>query len=389
MDKETKVSLDQATKGLIEAETKRNEAEVSAVQAQKDMAMAKAAKEEEIGSVILENEKTRQARLAEKNQHFEASVAQQASMQVDPNKYWAEKSTGAKIGVAIAMAMGAVGQALSRGNKNYALDVIDNAIDRDIAAQKANIAAKGDAVRAEENSLQAFRVRLGDERLAELAAKDVALHRVENSFIERMGSTKSEAAIAAGQKAISDIRQKRAEIMVQANAINSTDTTGGTRTMVETKSPDGSARNVSPLWTAYGEAPDAEAAKIIRAADAQYRSGYAELKNYEEKIKSLGTLSPYKWGTKEKGNWEAATESVKNTLREVKNMGVLQPGESKELENKLGGIKTPAQLSAYADGLKSWLDRSIKSKLNAYGIGKEGARNPGTYTPVSFAGSGK
>jgi hypothetical protein len=204
-----------------------------------------------------------------------------------------------------------------------------------------------------------------------------------------MGSTKNEAAIAAGQKAISDIRQKRAEIMVQANAINSTDTNGGTRTMVETKSPDGSARNVSPLWTAYGEAPDAEAAKIIRAADAQYRSGYAELKNYEEKIKSLGTLSPYKWGTKEKGNWEAATESVKNTLREVKNMGVLQPGESKELENKLGGIKTPAQLSAYADGLKSWLDRSIKSKVSAYGIGKANTRGTGTYTPVSFAGSGK
>jgi len=58
---------------------------------------------------------------------------------VEPNRYWANKSTGNKIAASIAVALGALGSAMLKDNKNDALDIINKAIDNDINAQKADM----------------------------------------------------------------------------------------------------------------------------------------------------------------------------------------------------------------------------------------------------------
>lgn len=383
MSKEAEKALNEATKANVEAITAQTNADIKAQEAFMQQAKAQTDAVVESNRVFQENEKTRLNRLQEAQDSYNSAVSDLSSSKVDPSKLFAEKSTATKIGLGIAVALGAIGQTLARSDKNYALDVIDKAIENDIAAQKSNISIKGETVRAKENAFSMLRTKLGDERLAELALKDAHIEKVKAEFMDKISASKSEQVRAAGQKMIADLSQRQAELRANATGINTTMTQGGTKQSVTVETPKTGIRNEDPLWTSFGRAPDAEAAKTIRAADAAYKEGTGELKNYQAKIKEIGTLSPYKWGSKEKGAWEAATESVKNTLRQVKNMGVLQPSESKELENKLGGIKTPSQLNAYASELEGWLERSMKSKLNAYGIGAQRAQG---YTPASFAG---
>lgn len=60
------------------------------------------------------------------------------SGQINPNHYWENLSTGNKVMTGIALALGALGGAAS-GGKNAAVDVINQSINRDIAAQKMNL----------------------------------------------------------------------------------------------------------------------------------------------------------------------------------------------------------------------------------------------------------
>lgn len=63
-----------------------------------------------------------------------------ANSKIDPNQYWATKSTGAKFASLAAIILGGIG---SRGQgQNMAMDVINKNIDNDIAAQKTNLAKK-------------------------------------------------------------------------------------------------------------------------------------------------------------------------------------------------------------------------------------------------------
>ncbi len=57
---------------------------------------------------------------------------------IDPNHFWDSKSTGQRIGTAIALILGGIGSGLSHG-PNLAMQVIDKAVDDDINSQKANL----------------------------------------------------------------------------------------------------------------------------------------------------------------------------------------------------------------------------------------------------------
>ena len=59
------------------------------------------------------------------------------SNQIDPNGFWNSRSVPQKISAAIGMVLGGLGSGLT-GGPNYAAQVINNAIDRDVAAQKMN-----------------------------------------------------------------------------------------------------------------------------------------------------------------------------------------------------------------------------------------------------------
>jgi hypothetical protein len=60
---------------------------------------------------------------------------------LDPNRLWNSRSTGQKITAALGMILGGAGSAVA-GQPNYALEVIEKSIDRDIDSQKVELGKK-------------------------------------------------------------------------------------------------------------------------------------------------------------------------------------------------------------------------------------------------------
>lgn len=125
-----------------------------------------------------------------------------ASHKIDPNRLWNSRSGGQKAGAAIAMILGGIGAGLTRG-PNYALDVIDGAINRDIDAQKSELGKK--------QNLLSFHMQQGHDldqarQLAMADLKDAAAAQLAAAS-NRFGGEKAQAAAQAN---IAQLRQSAA-----------------------------------------------------------------------------------------------------------------------------------------------------------------------------------
>lgn len=76
----------------------------------------------------------------QRDTELRAKIAEAQAQHVDPNHYWASKSTGGKMLAGIGIILGGMGAGLQgRGGENPAMQAINRAVDADIDAQKANI----------------------------------------------------------------------------------------------------------------------------------------------------------------------------------------------------------------------------------------------------------
>jgi hypothetical protein len=80
------------------------------------------------------------AKAAQDRQALEMDAKKLAETNIDPEKWWSDRSTGQKVAAFIAAIAGGLVQ--PHGGKNSGLAAIDTMIDRDIDAQKANMANK-------------------------------------------------------------------------------------------------------------------------------------------------------------------------------------------------------------------------------------------------------
>lgn len=135
-----------------------------------------------------------------------------ADGQVDPNKLLRNMSTGSAVIAGIAAIMGGIGQGLTGGQRNEAVATLQTAIDRDISAQRDNLAKN-------ERMLDFIRARYGDEdkwldqqRSLQYAAVDSKLRMAEN--MAKDADTKQRIAAARydlTKGAISDVVQVAAQ----------------------------------------------------------------------------------------------------------------------------------------------------------------------------------
>jgi hypothetical protein len=94
-----------------------------------------------------------------------------ANQKVDPERWWASRSTGQKIAGVLAAVIGGLVQGRV-GGRNTGLDMINDAIEKDIAAQQQNLAHKRELLGVRRSSI-------GDQDKYDGAAADAAdLHRV-------------------------------------------------------------------------------------------------------------------------------------------------------------------------------------------------------------------
>jgi hypothetical protein len=133
---------------------------------------------------------------------LEADRADIAAMRVDPNHIWADRGTFAQVLAALAMGAGEFAAIRSGSGRNTAAQIIENAINRDIDAQKANISLRQQGLQTKTTLLDRY-MRNHDpetaERMARLAmnesVKAEAMQRQETADIAKIRST-TESRIA-------------------------------------------------------------------------------------------------------------------------------------------------------------------------------------------------
>lgn len=133
-------------------------------------------------------------------QEYRNYVDQAASGKEDPGRYMASQDTGSRVLMAIG---GALGGFLQRhnGGKNVFTDQIQKNIDRDIEAQRAQLATKKWAVGAKMNELGELRAQGYDDAQAKNMIASAQMKIYDQQLKNAMNATNDPILIANGQKA--------------------------------------------------------------------------------------------------------------------------------------------------------------------------------------------
>jgi|GEM_PF-4955909 len=109
--------------------------------AQEQMADAQSKALEQYQAQIEAQAKFHQQNIDKLNQEQEQLFQQVQNGKVDPDRYWSNLTTGGKVAASIGVILGGIGAGLTHG-PNQALQVLQNAIERDIESQKADLGKK-------------------------------------------------------------------------------------------------------------------------------------------------------------------------------------------------------------------------------------------------------
>lgn len=122
--------------------------------------------------------------------------------------FWAKASTEQKIGAGLAMALGAFGSSFSKG-PNYAMQIIDKAIDDDIRAQMANIDQNNKAFANQREYVSDIKGLYRDRMEQALALKSMAYDKVENQLLSIASKNKELMALPNFQMALANNQQNK------------------------------------------------------------------------------------------------------------------------------------------------------------------------------------
>lgn len=204
------------------ADQQAYEAQVKASQAQVELGALQKHQEEEQAKRD-EEEARREALFTDVN----AASESLKGMKIDNNRFWSNSSTGNKVMAGISIALGALGQAFTGGDRNYALEIIDKAIDRDIDEQKANFEAGRGKMEAAKGVYSTFADKVKDDRIARSASRQAYLDRVKGEF-DAIAASNAPDAIkknAAFQSAQVEALQQKELINLQRGVMKVTKTT--------------------------------------------------------------------------------------------------------------------------------------------------------------------
>lgn len=139
-----------------------------------------------------------------------------ATLKLDPDRYWSNAATGQKVSLAIGAALSQFGDALlKRNGPNAVLQMIERAIDRDIDAQKTNIAMKRARLGDARGVLADLNARIGDMRMSEIQARAMYWDGIKRKTDIIAKTTQSSTVAANAQNLSAQIAQKS---LIQRNA---------------------------------------------------------------------------------------------------------------------------------------------------------------------------
>ena len=132
------------------------------------------------------------------------------SAKIDPNAFWASRSTPQKIALSIAAGMGTFAQIMG-GGQNTAQQILDKAVDDDVRAQIANIDKKKGDLTDGQRLYKQILDQTGDKIAAADALRLAAHSAVDSQLAEAQQTAKSEQALSRIQELRGRYEQQRLE----------------------------------------------------------------------------------------------------------------------------------------------------------------------------------
>lgn len=159
------------------------------------------------------------AKIQEWSGKYEDALKQRMAMpKINPNRFNERLGVGGQIMAAIAQGLGAFGAAITH-SPNYAMELIQKAIDRDIHAQEQELADATGNVDLLRNGLAYFRAKGLDTRQAQLAERSARWQQVQQKLSEAAAQTGSQQMLGTFQQLIGAAQQKQAEADQQAKLL--------------------------------------------------------------------------------------------------------------------------------------------------------------------------
>ena len=190
----------------IEAEGLMQQANVSRQAA--DVLRHQIAAEEQIQAQQRAESRDTLQRLTQLNQ----SVMDQ---RINPASFFTD-NRGAGLSAAASVALGVLGQGLNPNIGNAAMTIIDRAIERDIAAQVANLDNQRAGVAMARNLYGDLLNTFQNEAVARQALRGMYLSEMERRIQALTAQSASQVTRARGERIITDLRRQQAEAAAQA-----------------------------------------------------------------------------------------------------------------------------------------------------------------------------
>lgn len=287
--------------------------------------------------------------------------------------YWADKSTGQRIGAAIFSALGAFGASLARG-PNYAQQIIDAAIKRDTDIQAERIGKLKDQVAmaaAGVKDAQAARATLlADVQARNESAYKTAASRMVADSVRRgipVEEAKSEERVlgllAKGTEAAEEAIRLRTQAETQRRLAES---------RIKGKPRGGRAVGLG--------AKETKEMKDIRDTTATYNEVRAMLGDLDQSIEKHGIeLGIGGFGTDEYERRKSLIARLTTSMKDLQQLGVLSKDDREIIENQIA--------SAYGTGRVKLrqsidlLDRGQRIFLEKYGHSAQPAKSAAALRP--------
>ncbi len=333
---------------------------------------------------------------------------------VDPGRFWATRSTGQKVLGIVGLALGALGA----GNDgiNRAAGLLQQAIDRDLEAQKAEHTMrlqKGQKAIDSATSIYALNHQMTQDEIALNAANNASAWAiVENQFKKAEAAAQGPMAQAQAKAGAAMAKQKQAEwddaaknrqleIGIKQGELDVSRYKARTDRM-EVEGKAAATAGDKYVTDGYELAPGA---KISPTELADWRKGKGTADGLLKQIDTLSGMVD-KNGVMVMGpNAKTAASIVadlKSNLKEVEKLGALSGSDYKLLDDQVPDptavtawakslfpkSTTEAALQAGFKQLKANIAAKVEAQANVLGIRRTGQASPGS-TATSAGPSGK
>lgn len=214
--------------------------------------------------------------LQRKQDDVDTALNDVRSTKIDPNKYWNDKSTGEKIMTAIALVLGGIGGGMTGRGGNAALDVMNNAISRDVEAQKATIESKKELAGMAQGSYSRALQYTNDKRSAAQLAQTMGLQAARMQMEAMAGTSNNLEVKARAAEAVAKIDQQIAQNKM-----------GLAQTFMSSPAFN---QHQGDLGVIMSQVPQ----KLQEKAIAEYDKATGDVENYKNALRVFDTASKVK-----------------------------------------------------------------------------------------------